>query len=99
MILQSQEHTAALRRLQTLLQAVDDPSEAIFVGEAFAGRLDAAILHQLIKVRAGSPSSRIDAHGWNPELVSQLDAMDGVVDVFLANRWVRRQEALMRGKA
>src|SRR5262245_53348723 len=95
MVLQAQEHAALLGRLQTSAQAINDPLETILIRVTFDRRLDATVFHQLVEILARVPGPCIDAHGGNAKLVSELDAMNRVIDILLPLGRIGIKKSLM----
>jgi len=98
-IFKSQNHTTFFRGGHNLLQAINNPLETVLIGVAFQGRLDAPVLHQVIKVPAGSPAAGIDPHGGDAQLVGQFNLMNCQVNVFLSFLCVRIYKTLVGGKS
>src|SRR6516164_5130887 len=98
MIFQTEQHAAFLGRLEALAEAIDHPFESILIGIAFDLGLDATVLHELVEILGRLPSAGVDTHGGNAELISQLDAVNGVIDVFLPLGRVWIQKSLMDGE-
>jgi hypothetical protein len=93
--LEPENHAALLGLEQALLDAVDDPLEAVFFGVAGQDRLDAAIGHQFVEVPARAPSAGVEADDRNAESVSGLNLPQRQVDVLLAFLFIWRDEPLM----
>ena len=97
-VFEAHRHAALFGRGQALLEAVDDPLEALFIGMAFGGFLHAAMGHQIVKILAGAPGAGLDAHGGDAERVGLFEAEDRVFDVFAALVGIGREEGLVSGK-
>ncbi len=99
MVLQTQNDAAFLGGGQALFDASYDPFEGISLGVAGQRGLNTAIFHKLVEAPGGAPSAGIDAHCGYSEFICELDAFDGMVDVFLSDVLVGRDESLMGSKA
>ena len=68
---------------QTGVDGVDAPLHAVIFRVAFPRIDPAAGLDQVIKAALFAPAARVDANRTDPQVVGQVDAVDGVVDMLL----------------
>src|ERR1017187_9987374 len=81
MVLEGKHHAAFFGFGQATLDAVDHPFESFLFGRTWQHRLDAPFLHQFVEILDGSPATGVDAHGRNPQLIANLDALLGLLNV------------------
>src|SRR5436309_2423386 len=99
MILQREYHTTFRRFGQTTLDAINDPFEAFFFRMPRQHRLDASMLHQLIKTLNRPPTARIETQTRNSHLVTNLDAFFGMLDIVGYFGRIGTEERLMGREA
>lgn len=93
---QPQNHAALFGFRQELFNAVDHPAKSVVIAVTCQPWLDAAVLHQLVKILARAPSPGVDPHRRNAEPKSALDRATRLLDILLAALRVGKDEALMR---
>ena len=84
MVFEPEYDSAFLSFRETLFETVDHPAESVVIGVSLQPRFYATGLHQVIEILDRSPATRVDAHRRYSHTISQLDAMQCVVDVFFS---------------
>ena len=99
MIFQRHELAVLLGGGQTFLNGIDAPLEALVLRMAGQHRLNAARSHEGVKGLDGTPAAGVEADAGDAQLVRQLEAFHGVINVALAFLGIRADEALVNGQA
>src|SRR5206468_9131593 len=83
---------------ETALNAVHTPLETFLFGVTGQDRFDAAVGHERVEINR-VPASGVDADARDAELISDLNALLRVLDIFTDHFRFRTDEILVSGEA